>query len=111
MRFRLFTAAVATLFAPLGHTAASLTGLIQTLHINLQTNYAHVQFVGAPTIYEAGCPSVWTANSLDEEKFMKHVWPLLIAAKASGVQVTITTSDCVNGYPRIVTIDIEPRIL
>jgi hypothetical protein len=90
--------------------AAALTaGTIRSLHINLESGIAHVLFAGSPTINEPGCSVPWTGNLLTDEQFMKYVWPMLLAAKASGLPVSISTSGCTGGYPKIVAVDFEPR--
>jgi hypothetical protein len=95
-----------------GASAASITATIQTLHVNLDSGLAHVQFVGLPVMNglpSGTCSSQWTANLLTDDLFMKYVWPLLMMAKASGQQVIVNTNGCTNGYPKIAAIDVEPR--
>jgi hypothetical protein len=86
-----------------------VTGTIHTMHVNAQLNLAHVYLDGIPTFDGGNCPAAWTGNSLSDEAFMKHIWPLLLAAKMSGTPVLINVSGCNGSYPKIVAVDVEPR--
>jgi hypothetical protein len=86
------------------------TGVIQTLHVNVESGRAYLQFVGLPTLDGgAGCTGIWTGNLLTDDLFMKYIWPLLIAAKVSGTAVTIALNGCTQGFPKIIAVDLEPR--
>ncbi len=110
MRFALVAGAVSLLQITIAGADASVTGTIQTLHINLESNMAHVQLQGKPAFDGGtGCNIGWTGNSLDDERFMTTVWPLLVLAKARSLAVTISVNGCTGSYPRIYAVDVEPR--
>lgn len=103
-----FVTALAVFLLPVSY-ANELTGTIHTLHVNLQTNLAHIYLDGSPIFNGGGCTNRWTANPLDEEKFMIYIWPALMNAKNRGFAVSVNVSGCVDGYPRIVSVDVVPR--
>lgn len=105
---KLWTTLLAVLSAS-SAPAGSVTGTIHTLHIDLNSNTAHIYLDGQPQFDGNGCSYMWTGNSLDDEKFMIWVWPALMNAKNHNFPVTITTSGCVGIYPKIVWIDVVPR--
>ena len=93
--------------------ADNFTGTIHSLHVNLETGWAHVQLAGAPTFTSGPsgtCSAIWTANALSDEQFMLYIWPLLVSAKMHGKAVTISTNGCNSIFPKIRSIDVEPRI-
>ena len=89
--------------------ANSLVGTIHTLHINLQTNRAHIYYEGKPVFDGGGCPNFWTGNSLDDVKFRQFIWPLLMTAKAAKEQVRVGVIGCEVNYPVIYSVDVIPR--
>jgi len=90
-------------------SANQLSGTIHTMHVNLDTNMVHVYLTGSPGFDGPGCGGRWTGNSISDDKFMTNIWPLLAMAKSRGLTVTIGVSGCVNGFPKVVWIDVEPR--
>jgi hypothetical protein len=102
-------AAVLVAFAcvPPSAVATPITGTIDTVHINTQTNRAHVSLVGQPAFDGGGCSSQWPGNDMDDDKFMIYVWPALMSAKSKGFPVVIHVSGCVGGYPKIVWVDVK----
>lgn len=109
MKARTFAAALIGL-STFSAMAGSVTGTIHTLHVNLESNMAHIYLDGQPLFDGGGCSYMWTGNSLDDEKFMVYIWPALMNAKAHNFTVTITTNGCqVGAYPKIVAIDVVPR--
>jgi hypothetical protein len=107
---RYLAAVVATLLCSGQAIAGSHTGTIKTLYINLQTATAHVKFNEAVT-FTGGttCSNVFTGNSVDDDRFMNLVWPLLIMAKSRNLPVTILTEACLTSYPTIHAVDVEAR--
>lgn len=105
---RYLVAIVATLLCSGQAIAGDHTGTIKTLHINLQTSFAHVKLNGVP-VAGSSCTNEFTANSVDDDRFMNLVWPVLIMAKSRNLPVTIKTDACLNGYPVIFAADVEPR--
>ena len=89
--------------------ADSRSGTIHTLHVNLQSRMAHVYLDGLPTFQGGSCSGTWTGNSIDDQDFLIYIWPALMSAKNKGFAVTIEVSGCLNGYPKIVSIDVVPR--
>jgi hypothetical protein len=89
--------------------ANQLSGTIHTMHVNLETNMAHVYFTGSPAFDGGGCGGRWTGNLISDDKFMTYIWPLLAMAKSRNLPVLISVSGCVNGYPKIYWVDVEPR--
>jgi hypothetical protein len=90
--------------------ANTVIGTIHTLHINLDTNRAHIYLDGQPTFDGGGgCTGFWTGNSLDEDKFMIYVWTALTNAKNKGYAVSIDVVGCEGGFPKIRSIDVVPR--
>ena len=89
--------------------ANGLTGIIHTLHVNLQSNRAHIYLDGKPNFDGGGCATYWTGNSLDDTKFMQYVWPLLLTAYTKNDPITVNVSGCLDGYPQIISVDILPR--
>jgi hypothetical protein len=86
-------------------------GVVQTININRGENLVKVFLEGKPT-FGAGssCQSYWCVNSIDNDKFMKVVMPILMAAKFSKQRVRIWVSDCEGRYPKIYAVDLEDRI-
>jgi hypothetical protein len=89
--------------------ANTVSGTIHTLHVSTESNMGYIYLDGMPTFDGGGCTGPWTGNSLDEDKFMIYLWPALMSAKNKGFSVSISVNGCVNGYPRIVGIDVVPR--
>lgn len=85
------------------------TGVIHSLHVNLESNKVHVYLKGKPVFVEEHCSGYWTANSMDDEKFKSYFWPVLMTAHISGEPIKIQTNNCEDGYPRIRSIDFSPR--
>ena len=105
----LYSVSVAAFFC--GRALAGETiGTIHTLHVNSAIGRAYVQLEGLPYFDGGGCSSYWTNNLTSDEPFMKTVWPLLLTAKASGTPVKIYTTGCQDGWPKIVGVDLEPRV-
>jgi hypothetical protein len=100
-------ALVALGWVPEAAFATPITGMIDTVNINTQTNLAHVSLVGLPLFDGGGCSSQWPGNDMDDEKFMIYVWPAIMNAKSKGFPVVIHVSGCVGGYPKIVWIDVK----
>jgi hypothetical protein len=105
---KLFAVVAAMTMVASAH-ANTVTGTIHTLHINTQSNMGHIYLDGQPLFDGTGCTGPWTGNSLDEDKFMIYLWPALTNAKNKGYPVSIVVEGCLNGYPRIVSIDVVPR--
>ncbi|MCK5523342.1 MAG: hypothetical protein KAI83_09435 [Thiomargarita sp.] len=86
-------------------------GVVQTININRGENLVKVFLEGKPT-FGAGssCQSYWCVNSIDNDKFMKVVMPILMAAKLSKQRVRIWVSECEGRYPKIYAVDLEDRI-
>jgi len=109
MRFIRVIFFTVVLFVSNNAFANSLTGTIHTLHVNLQTNRAHIYFDGKPSFDGGGCPNFWTANSLDDTKFRQYIWPLLMTAKVTKEQVTVNVQGCTGTFPVITSVDVIPR--
>jgi hypothetical protein len=88
--------------------ANGLTGTIDALQVDLTVNGAFVRLSGNPTFDGgAGCQNSWATGDIESEKFMIYIWPALMSAKSQGKQVLINVSGCLNGYPRIVLVQIN----
>lgn len=87
-----------------------VTGTVHTLHVSLDSGRAFVQLDGLPWFNGGGCPSYWTVNDINDQNFMKYVWPLLITAKVTNARITIVTSGCIGAWSKIVAVETEPRI-
>ena len=105
----LLTAGALSLWANTCFPFTAMTGFLHTVHVDHNSNTAHVYFEGPLTINEPGCPTQWTGNSLDDTKFMTFTYPLLVVAAAKRIQVNIWVGGCLNGYPKINAVDLIPR--
>lgn len=103
LRLALLTCASSTV------SAASQTGVIHTLHPHLQNNLVHIYLEGEPVFDQDGCPQYWTANSMDDEKFRTYIWPVLMTAHAQQAPIKINVSGCIGIYPKIISVDYQPR--
>lgn len=89
---------------------SSITGIINTIHPNLNSGRTLIEFVGKPSASGGSCTNSWVGNDFTDVNFKDYVLPILMTAKATKAPVTVWVQGCVGGlYPRIYSIDYEPR--
>ena len=88
-----------------------ITGTIHTLTAHQLDNAVYMYLEGKPVFGDGTgtCDSFWTANSMDDAKFHDFIYPLLITAKASGLQVKVSVDGCLGSNPKIYAVEFEPR--
>jgi hypothetical protein len=106
-RMHAIVSSAAILFAA-SAGANTVTATIDALQVDLLSNGGYVRLTGNPNFDGGGCSNLWATNSLDEDKFMIYIWPLLMSAKSQGKTVSVSVTGCLNGYPRITFAQINP---
>lgn len=80
---------------------AEFTGVVKTLHVNLEVNKAYVSFEGTPTINEGSCSNIYAVNFMSNAEFTSYIWPVLMTAKVAGDPIKIYINGCTGTQPLI----------
>lgn len=105
----LLTAGALGLWAGTCLAATQVTGFVHTVHTAQGSNMVYVYLEGPVQVNEPGCPTQWAASSMDDTRFMTATYPLLVVAAAKRIAVNIWVDGCLNGYPKIYAVDLNPR--
>ncbi len=96
------------LLLPANANAAFVNGKIKSIQVNMAADLIIIELEGQPIFDGGNCQHNKAVAQTDNQEFLTTIYPLLLAAHATGHAVAIDVVGCIGNFPVISAAINEP---